>query len=76
MDREILEARGVELIKLVAGQMHLVEVLVLRHKLLLLRRHNLSLLFELVLHQVLQLLPKVNLLGWIQVDAVLTLLRF
>ena len=66
---EVFQTRATEFVQLFARQMDLEELLMLRLQLLLFGRHDLTFLFKLVLHEVLQLLPKVDFLGWVKIDS-------
>lgn len=77
VDEEVLTTfRRVEfgLVKFIFHQMDLVELLVLGDEFLLLGTDNLAFFSQLVAHEVLQLLPEVDLLCWAEVNFVITLL--
>jgi len=75
VDEEVPEAlRGGELVELDLWQVYFVEFLVLGGELKFLRFHNLALFTELVLHQILKLLPEVDLLGRCEVSLLITAL--
>lgn len=76
VDEEVSETgRSLELVELIPWQVNLVELLVLRDEFLLLRADDLALLSKLVAHEILQLLPQIDLLGGSEVHAFITALR-
>jgi len=73
VDLEVLEALSwVEFVKFISWQVDLVEFLVLGYQFLFFCTDNLTLFSQLVPHQVLQLLPEVDLLRWCQVSLQIT----